>query len=402
MPFFLLYLFLALQTQKTVPYSDFSGKGAGFYGEAGVDADLATLKTVRIGVLGPAKSKDGLHQRCAVQLAIQQANAAGGYKARSTTAAAGRASASGKGNTIGIPYEMVFREDDGPWGVAARQVVQMAYEDRVWAIIGALDGQHTHMAELVVSKAWVPVVSPSASDGSIDYANVPWVFRASPSDTKQADALLDLAERRHYYRLIILSEAEREAHTGYLRLKERLARRSGLSLELHLEYSALAPAEIVPRLRDTRFDCLIIWGNAESAVPLMLKIREAGIGSPILGPASLAVQPVLERGAAMGNLTVAAACDLSRDSSAVGDFSSEFKKVAGEWPSATAFYSYDVARLIIQAIGAGGLNRAGIRNRISGGSFEGLFGRIEFNSLGGSLAPPVLLTLRENRWVRLE
>lgn len=398
----LLYLLLALQVQKTAPYADFSGKGAGFYGETGMDADLAALQSVRIGVLGPAKSREGLHQRVAVQIAVQQANAAGGYKYSGRAEDARKAEASGIRKNVDLPYEMVFREDDGPWGVTARQVVQLAYEDRVWAIIGGLDGQHTHMAELVVSKAWVPVVSPSASDFSIDYANVPWVFRASPSDSKQADALLDLAEKRNYRRLVVLSEAEREARTGFMRLKERLARHSSVLLDLHLEYSAVAPDEIIPRLRDVQFDCLILWGHADAAVPLILKLRESGIRSPILGPSSLAVRQVLERGAAVGDITVAASCDLSQDGPMRTEFVRAFTKIAGEWPSATALYSYDVARLIMRAIEEGGLNRAAIRNRISGSSFEGLSGRIEFNTLGGSQASPVLLNLKENRWVRLE
>jgi branched-chain amino acid transport system substrate-binding protein len=394
MPLILLYLFLAFQAQRPVPYAEFGGKGAGFYGDAGPDSDPAALKSIRIGVLGPSKSKEGIHQRAGVQIAIQLANDAGGFRL-------GRVGMSAAGSQ-GIPYEMVFREDDGPWGMAARQVVQLAYEDRVWAIIGALDGQHTHMAELVVSKAWVPVISPSASDASIEYANVPWVFRAAPADSAQAEALLNLAEKRNYRHLIVLTETEREAHTGFLRLKEKLSRRSEVQMELHLEYSPLAPAEIVPRIKNLSFDCLVVWGRSESALALIREIREAGITVPVLGPASLAVQSALAMGPALGEIIVASSCDLSLTAGIRTQFDRLFGASTGDAPSATAYYSYDVARMVIRALEEGGLNRASVRNRLSTMTYEGLVGRIEFNSLGGNLAPPILLNLKENQWVRLD
>jgi ABC-type branched-subunit amino acid transport system substrate-binding protein len=202
------------------PYADFSNKGSGFYGAGREVPDPVDLKTVRIGVLAPEKNPEGLQLRNAVQMALDEANQRGGYRQ--------------------IPYEMVFRADDGPWGVAAQRVVDLAYEDKVWTIIGGLDGQRTHVAELVVSKAWVPVVSPSATDTSVDYANVPWVFRCPPADSRQADLLIGYAQRQSYKRVVVLTEIEREGHTGFLRLQEKAGQRR-FSFEAHYEYPTSNP-----------------------------------------------------------------------------------------------------------------------------------------------------------------
>ena len=137
------------------PYFDFSKAGSGFFGPGREVSDPAGLTSVRIGVLGPGKDAEGLQMRTGVRMALDEMNRRGGYK--------------------GIPYEMVFRPDDGPWGMAAKQVVDFAYEDKVWTIIGGLDGQRTHVAELVVSKAWVPVVTPTAAHFAASLRVCPWI-----------------------------------------------------------------------------------------------------------------------------------------------------------------------------------------------------------------------------------
>jgi len=376
------------------PYLDFNKAGAGFYGDGRSLPEPTDLTSVRIGILGPAKSNDGLHQRTAVQIALEAANLKGGYRPQ-------RKSAENRPRQQGIPYEAVFREDDGPWGVAARQVVQLAYDDKVWAIIGGLDGLHTHVAELVVSKAWVPVISPSAVDSSISYANVPWVFRAAPADSSQAEMLLSFAKKMGFKHLVVLSEIDREAHTGWLRLSECAARRHS-EIEMHLEYQGPSPEDIIPRLASAPKDAIVLWGKPGPALQLIRSIRKAGIEIPILGNSDLASIEVAGDGAAVGDVTVSSLCDLSRSDEEFQSFSREFRSKTGQSPSAVALYSYDVARLVVEAIEHAGLNRALIRDRLADSKFSGLTGKISFDMLGGNEGEPVLMKLQGNRWVRLE
>jgi branched-chain amino acid transport system substrate-binding protein len=279
-------------------------------------------------------------------------------------------------------------------------VVQLSYEDKVWAIIGGLDGLHTHVAELVVSKAWVPVISPSAVDSSISYANVPWVFRAAPADSRQADTLLELAEMKGYRQLVIVSESDREGQTGWNRLREAAVRRR-FPIALHLDYSGTSPEDIVPRLSASKMDALIVWGRAQPALRLLLALRGAGMAAPVLGNSDLTTAEIAENGATIGDLTVASLCDLASSRPAFVAFAERFEGLAGQPVSATALYSYDVARLVIRAIEKAGLNRARIRDGLAETSFEGLTGKIIFNMLGGNEAAPVLMQLKKNRWEKL-
>jgi len=360
-----------------IPYFDFSRAGSGFNGPGRELPDPVGLASVRIGVLGPGKNAEGLQMRTGVRMALDEMNRRGGYK--------------------GIPYEMVFRPDDGPWGVAAKQVVDFAYEDEVWTIIGGLDGQRTHIAELVVSKAWVPLVTPSASDESIDYANVPWVFRCAPADSRQAELLLEYMRRQGYVHLVALTEAQRDGHTGFLRLREA-ADRKNIRLDAHWQFSGGSPGTVVPRLPGVESDALIIWGSPEPSLTLLRAIRAAGIETPILGPASLASAEITVDSAPLGELVVAAPYDLSRQNQELQEFSARFKDLAGVPPTPIAFLSYDAALLVAKAIRAAGLNRMRIRDELARISHDGIAGKIQFNSLRGNVREPVLLTFRNGRW----
>jgi branched-chain amino acid transport system substrate-binding protein len=399
----ILIFLLVVAGAPQAPYLDFSHAGAGFYGSGREIPEPTDLTSVRIGVLGPEKSSEGRQMRAAIQMAIDEANTRGGYSLKVQPPSA---SPTGEKSPYceaarKIPYEMVFRPDDGPWGAATSQVVKFAYEDNVWTIIGGLDGQRTHIAELVVTKAWVPVISPGTTDSTVDYANVPWVFRAVPADNRQADALLAFAKRQGYTRLVVLSEIEREAYASFKRLSES-ARHERTTFTLHLDYPPENPMSVIPQLQGISFDAAVIWGRAETAVTLIEGLRRVGIHVPVLVCSALATPEVAKNQAALGNLIVVAPYDLSRHDTELDNFQRHFESQTGIQAGPLAAYSYDVTRLVITAIDKAGLNRALIRDELAGTKFTGLTGPYRFSRLGGNETAPVLMTLKENGWCRIQ
>lgn len=366
---------------QTTPYRIFSEAGTGFFGPGRELGQPDTLSAVRIGLTGPEKTLAGRHLQSGAVLAVEEANQRGGYRGR--------------------PYAVVFRPDDGPWGTAAKQVVRLAYEDEVWAILGALDGHRAHLAELISAKAWIPVVTPWASDRSIDYANVPWMFRCMPDDGRQAHALVRYAKHRGYERIVVLTEGKRQARLGWERLLD-VARDERQPFAMHIEYDPYHPTSILPRLQNIEADALIVWGHPESVLPLLGEIREVGITAPVLGPSLLATGIFAEKGSGWGDIIVAAPYDLSRDDPELKAFYHRYVEYSGMVPSPIALYAYDAARMILKAIERAGLNRARIRDELAGISFDGLVGRIHFDSLGGNPAEPVLMALKSGEWVCLE
>jgi len=367
-PGWLACLLLGLGLAWAEPYRDLTAAGAGFHGPGREHEAPDTLGAVRLGLLGPAQGEAGRQLQLGVRVAVAEANAGGGQE--------------------GLPYEVVFRPDDGPWGVVARQVVGLAQEDQVWAIIGGLDGERAHAAELVAAKLWVPVLSPTAGDRTIDYANVPWMFRCLPDDRSQADSLAALCAGKGWRRIGIATEANRDGRIAAERLLEA-ARACSLNLALQIEYPAADPEAAALRLGRAGAQALVVWGRPETALPLLRRLRRQGCHLPVLAPALLAL-PEVAQDASLGELIAAAPADLSLPT----------PPSLGERPSYVALCAYDTAHLLIAALRRSGLNRARLRDELATASFAGLTGDLSFNGLGGRRQGPVLMHATQGRWVR--
>ena len=115
------------------------------------DPPLSEIDEVRIGFLGPVRDhpEQALGQMMlnGATLAIEDANRAGGYH--------------------GKPFRLMVHNDQAVWGAASNEVVKMVYDDKVWAMLGSISGDSTHIALRVALKAEVPIVNSAATDPTI-------------------------------------------------------------------------------------------------------------------------------------------------------------------------------------------------------------------------------------------
>ncbi len=361
------------------PYRDLSGAGATFDTSA-TDSRTDSSLTIRIGAFAPFSQPDGRAIVHGVTLAVE-------------TVCAGK-----RGGDHVI--ELVTRSTDGPWGVASRRVASLAFDDDVVAIIGGTTGHEVHLAELVSAKAWVPVVTPWATDLTIDYANVPWVFRVAPSDRAQARALLDYAVEQRHRRLVVATEGDREGSVARERIMEA-ANDLSLPPALVVEYDPAAPAKVAQRIASENPDAIIVWGRTESATSLIAALRENGVNALALGPATLFSPEVLDRSDELAELVVAAPFSPATDSSRAA-FNAAYVARFGEAPRAAAALAYDTAMLVIHAADRVGPGRARIRQAIADARHEGVAGVIRFAGLGGAVRGPVLVEPRDGRWQPVE
>lgn len=366
--------------EEPVPYRDLSTQGAAFLGPGRELEPPDTLSVVRLGLTGPSASRSGLDLQAGVALAVDQANRSGGYH--------------------GLPFQVVFLPDDGPWGRVATQVIALIREHQVWAVIGGLDGERAHAAELVVAKLWTPVITPGAGDLTIDYANVPWVFRLMPDDRAQAELLARVAGERGWHRLALLTEGTRDGRTAGERVVEAV-RAAGLSLSLHLEFSAIDPTEAIARLARHRPEAVIAWARPASGAALLLALRRAGVTATLLVPSPMVCPEVAAAADSLGEVLGAAPLDLGSGDPTVEEFRQAFAERTGREPSPLAAYAYEAARLVIEAVDRAGLNRARIRDELAATHLEGVTGTVTFDGLGGYRRSPVPVALRGGIWVRV-
>lgn len=159
----------------TTPYYENYTKLVEYNGGA---RDVPTVKPeeideVRIGFLGPVENHPdealGRMMLAGSQLAIDEWNAAGGYG--------------------GKPFKLMVHNDQAVWGASSNEIVKMTYDDKVWAMLGSISGDSTHIGLRVSLKTEVPIVNSAATDPTIPETIIPWFLSTLQDDRVQCYTL---------------------------------------------------------------------------------------------------------------------------------------------------------------------------------------------------------------------
>jgi len=356
-----------------------------------------TVQEVKIGLFGPSlkpkpgistpqTARMGLSLFRGAKLALDEANEEGGYKGR--------------------PFVLVHRQVDGPWGIASREMVRLVYEDEVWAVLGSVDGPNSHIAEQICTKAWVPVVTPTATDPSLTQVNDPWLFRCIPTDEDQAAALAEYIFRIKGYTKVggvFLDDDDENYGRIGMREFERTARRMGhpLTMKVGFRLGQKDFSDQVELVTKDGPEALVIWGTPEESGRFVRELREAGLKQDVFGSSALAVPTFLEAaGRWAEGVTVVYPYDPSRPDSLTQQFNRRFTERYGEPPDFYAAYAYDGMRMIIYAIRKAGLNQGRIRDVLAGiRGFPGVTGPITLDGSGNRVTPLKLAVVRGGRFV---
>ena len=133
---------------------------------------------VRIGFIGPLENHPdaalGKRMLNGAQMAVDEANAAGGYG--------------------GKPFKLMLHNDSAIWGASSNEVVKMVYDDQDWAIFGSISGDTTHIALRASLRAEIPIVNSASTDPTIVETIIPWYFSVLQDDRTQGYTLA-----RHIY-----------------------------------------------------------------------------------------------------------------------------------------------------------------------------------------------------------
>ena len=212
--------------EDAVPY----GKFAKPYKEWFVDADtldyygaarardyqeIEKSKAVNIGFLGPIENNPespyGLAMLHGAQLAIEQANAAGGYIA--------------DGMTMPKPYELQIHNDSAQWGASSTEAVKMIFDQHVVGILGAVDGASTHIMLRVSLKLEFPIVDTGTTDPTVTETRIPWLLHNFPDDRQQSYAIANAVfKEKKLKRVGIIRTQTRYARIGVEKFSDEAKR----------------------------------------------------------------------------------------------------------------------------------------------------------------------------------
>jgi branched-chain amino acid transport system substrate-binding protein len=209
--------------------------------------------TIKVGFL--IRDKNDIAVQQAAELAIQDANAEGGYK--------------------GQKFELATKSCDGPWGIGSKQAVALIYEDQVPIVVTALDGRNAHLAEQVTAKSHVVMLSTLSSDPTLSRAYVPWYFRMVPDDRQQAEALarqIYQVDKAKKVALIAL-----DSYDGQKSVEAFVEEANEMGVPKPEIFTGLKEKGLLEKININHWDVVVLAGYSDEHVSIINQIRDAQI-----------------------------------------------------------------------------------------------------------------------------
>lgn len=320
---------------------------------------------IAIAFFGPSDPEDPITGTTwqAIQLAVDQENASRAPEA--------------------VPIKVIPIWSDDPWGSGVQQLARAIYQERIWAIIGGTDGPSTHLAEQLAVKARIALVSPAASDKTVNLINIPWMFSLCPSDDQLAEALAEsLAAPLDHKKWTLITTTD---HDSRLQAKEILNALGQRHIAPDYRFSCRPGfpefEDLVDRVLQARNRAVLIVAHPWDSARLVKALRDRGFNGLIAGGSSMG-DPAFAReaGKAAEGVIYPLRCRPGYDE---GPFAEAFRNRFGRLPDQRAALAYDGTQLVMNAIRRAGLNRALIRDAIAECSpWPGVSGPVQWDHLG--------------------
>jgi ABC-type branched-subunit amino acid transport system substrate-binding protein len=318
------------------------------------------VDTVKLGFIGPimstvsvatgGKSHEepmGIKMLQGARLAIEEANERGGYLKR------------------GVPFEIVVSNDNGLWGASGNEIVKLAYKDKVWAILGTIDGANSHIAIRVALKAEIVMMNSGDTDPTFIETNIPWVFRSIGDDRQMGYFLVDYMYRKlNLDRVGIIRSSNRYGRFGVREVRDG-SRRLGRPVVMEMAYM-LGKDDFsleLERLKQADVKAVVHWGDAVEGAKILNQMRAMGMERPFFAcDRCLADEFVKIAGKNAEGVICASPWDPTRKDPKYLAFRDRFHERFGEEPETYAAHGYDGMSMLIWAVQVAGLNRAKIRD----------------------------------------
>ncbi|MFP5234491.1 MAG: ABC transporter substrate-binding protein [Acidobacteriota bacterium] len=360
--------------------------------------DPKNVKDVPIGFLGPvAKQSDqlyGLRMLHGAQMAIDEANARGGYG--------------------GKPFRLIVHDDytnwqfgaeggeerptdSAIWGAPLDESVKMVYDEKVWAMFGSISSESTHMALRLALKAEFPIVNSASTDPTVPETYIPWYFTDIQDDRVQAYTLA----RRVFTELGLKRAALLRVNNRYGRMAAEKFRAAAVRLgrPVVIEQKYLPGDTDYQRqlriIRDSRADAIVLWGDEPEAAGILKQMRAMGMKQRVFGAYRTLGQDLLaQAGPAAEGFEAVYPYDPTRKDPRWIAFEQHYEAQFHEKPEQFAALAYDAMDILLDSICKAGLNRARIQDALDQVyKYDGVTGPMVFDPNNKNVSPMYLGTV---------
>lgn len=295
--------------------------------------------TIKIGVnleLSGAVAGYGSQEKDGIELAAKKINDEGGI--------------------LGKKVELVIKDNKSDSNEAATVAANLTTNDGVVAIIGPATSGATKAAIPNITKAKVPVITPSGTDDAITVSgnNVQeFVFRSCFQDSFQGVILAKYAyDQLDAKKAVVLGDNSSDYALGLSKAFEGEYQGEIVKKENFTKGDTDFQA-VLTKIKDLDFDVLYVPGYYEEAGLIIKQAREMGIEQPIIGADGFGDEKMVQLAGAKNVSNVFYTGHFSALAPAndtVEPFIEAFKEAYGKEPSTFNALAYDAMFMLKAAI----------------------------------------------------
>lgn len=345
--------------------------------------------TIKIGLLIP--DKETLAAKHGAELAIRKANE--------------------KGGCSGIPFQLIVRSTEGPWGTGSTESVSLVFDDEVLAIMGSLDGRNAHLAEQVATKTKLVFLSAWSTDMTLSKAFVPWYFRCLPNDRQQAISLIqEVYIKRKIKNVAIIGTDNNDSQIA-VNTFVKIAKLMNVKPPEQFLYdvSDRNYQEILTEIKKNSIEAILLFGKPAFASEIIPLFQQYNIKQPVFGSLSILDD---QKASSPDWSILEDVIMISSNQWFTGKgiaFQKEFQKEYGYQPGPAAAYAYDGINVIVEAIRNAKPHRNSIlddREKIidvfSKTNYSGITGGIQFDENGNRAGKVGLMRISDGKPVVID
>jgi branched-chain amino acid transport system substrate-binding protein len=357
--------------------------------EASRPIETATVKIGSASPLTGPQAHIGIDIRNGVQLAIDDANAAG-------VEVGGRK----------IKLELVA-EDDEANPTKATTVAQKLVDAKVVAVVGHFNSGASIPASKIYSDAGIPQISPSSTNPKYTQQGFKTTFRVVANDDQQGPTLARYAVQTLKAKKIAVIDDSTAYGQGLADTFEKTAKSLGADVVAreHTTDKDTDFKAILTKIKGLQPDLVMFGGIDPQAGPMVKQMAELGLKTKFMGGDGMQTPNFIKLAGPAAEGVMASIPGLPKDKMPGGtEFLQKYKAKYGQDVELFAPMGYDAVMIIVDAMKrAGSTDPAKFLPEIAKTNYKGVIGPIAFDEKGDLKNGPITIyVVKGGKWEPLE
>jgi branched-chain amino acid transport system substrate-binding protein len=352
---------------------------------ASVSASL-WAQTLKIGEVDPLTggiSQFGIGCHQGITLAFEELNVAGGV--------------------LGKKIDLVTEDNQSRPGQSATAVRKLITQDKVIAILGDATSSATLESAPIAQSDKIPMITPSATNPRITEVG-DFVFRVCFLDEFQGRVIARFARKNlKAQNVAILTDTKQDYSVDLAKFFKDEFTKLGGTISVDQSY-ATGDTDFRAQLTSIRAakpDVICVPGYYQEVGLIIRQGRQIGLKMPFIGCDGWANQALLDVGGkAVEGCYFTNHFSPDDQAANVKNFVEKYRQKYGSVPDTFAALGYDAARMLAGAIQrAGTIETIAIRDVLAKtADFEGVTGRISFDTHRNASKPGLVVTIKDGRF----